>query len=48
MISHRYRSALDAIGGKMGLSYTQVSYDDGAGGDFNDIDVVYFETAINF
>ena len=40
--------ALDSIGGKMGLSYTQVSYDDGLGTDYNDIDVVYFETAFNF
>jgi len=40
--------ALDSIGGKMGLSYTQVSYDDGLGTDFNDVDVVYFETSFNF
>ena len=40
--------AFDSIGGKMGLSYTQVSYDDGLGTDYNDIDVVYFETAFNF
>jgi hypothetical protein len=40
--------ALDSIGAKMGLSYTQVSYDDGLGTDYQDIDVVYFETSFNF
>jgi hypothetical protein len=40
--------AFDSIGGKMGLSYTQISYDDGLGTDYQDIDVVYFETAFNF
>jgi len=42
------KQALDSIGGAMGLSYTQVSYDDGAGTDYNDIDVIYFETSFNF
>jgi hypothetical protein len=40
--------ALDAVGGRIGMAYSQVSYDDGLGTDFNDIDVVYFETGFNF
>jgi hypothetical protein len=47
-VSVGIKQALDSIGGAMGLSYPQVSYDDGLGTDYNDIDVVYFETSFNF
>jgi len=40
--------ALDSVGGRIGIAYSQVSYDDGLGTDYNDIDVVYFETGFNF
>ena len=40
--------ALDSVGGKMGIEYSNISFSDAAGTDYNDIDVVYFETALNF
>ena len=40
--------ALDSVGGRIGMAYSQVSYDDGTGTDYNDIDVIYFETGFNF
>jgi hypothetical protein len=39
---------LDAIGGAIGLAYANVSVDDAAGTAYNDVDVVYLETQINF
>ena len=40
--------ALDSVGGRMGIEYSNISMSDAVGTDYNDIDVVYFETAINF
>jgi hypothetical protein len=42
------QQSLDSIGGKMGLEYSNISMSDALGTDYNDIDVIYFETAINF
>jgi len=42
------QQALDSVGGKMGIEYSNISLSDAVGTDYNDIDVVYFETAINF
>jgi len=39
---------LDAIGGKIGLTYSRIELTDLAGTDYNDVDVVYFETSFNF
>ena len=40
--------ALDSVGGRMGIEYSNISMSDAVGTDYNDIDVVYFETSINF
>jgi len=40
--------SLDSVGGRMGIEYSNISLSDAVGTDYNDIDVVYFETAINF
>lgn len=40
--------SLDAVGGRMGIEYSNISFADAVGTDYNDIDVVYFETGINF
>jgi len=42
------QQSLDSVGGKMGIEYSNISMSDAVGVDYNDIDVVYFETAINF
>jgi len=43
-----FSQTLDSVGGKLGLEYSNISMSDAVGVDYNDIDVVYFETAINF
>jgi hypothetical protein len=40
--------SLDSVGGRMGIEYSNISMSDAVGTDYNDIDVVYFETSINF
>ena len=40
--------SLDSLGGRMGVEYSNISMSDAVGTDYNDIDVVYFETSINF
>jgi len=40
--------SLDAIGGKISLSYTKAELDDTTGTAYNDIDVIYLETQVNF
>jgi hypothetical protein len=42
------QQALDSVGGRLGIEYSNISLSDAVGTDYNDIDVVYFETAINF
>ena len=42
------QQSLDSVGGKMGIEYSNISFADAVGTDYNDIDVVYFETSINF
>ena len=38
----------DSVGGIMGIEYSNISMSDAVGTDYNDIDVVYFETSVNF
>lgn len=40
--------SLDSVGGRMGIEYSNISMSDAVGTDYNDIDVVYFETSVNF
>jgi len=40
--------SLDSLGGRMGIEYSNISMSDAVGTDYNDIDVVYIETSINF
>jgi hypothetical protein len=40
--------SLDSLGGRMGIEYSNISMSDAVGVDYNDIDVIYFETSVNF
>ncbi len=40
--------ALDSVGGKIGIVWSNTDVDDTANTDYNDVDVIYLETQFNF